>query len=47
MLHILSMMQTSDANKYIVNDKINDLMKPIFLKLQKKGEQLRGPLRRH
>ena len=34
------------ANKYIVNEKINDSVKPVFRELQKQAEQFRGTLRR-
>lgn len=45
MFHIPSIMQTSGANKYIVNDKINDFIKLVFWELQKKQNDLESHLK--
>ena len=45
MLHIPNIMQTSGANKYIVNDKINDFIKLVFWELQKKQNDLESYLK--
>jgi hypothetical protein len=46
MFHIPRTPQTPSTKEHTVNDKINELVKLVFLKLQKIAERFRGQFRR-